>query len=226
MKREKEVPADLLAYLKKQDEMKKAALSKLDILCTMPVRAVKMKMLVDEVSGDDKFRTAIIPAVDIYVSNNPILKEGFLRRDSLSYFVAGTRLPFPYGHVYASSGYVCLGNIFVPSAVPIYSASMPIETLFLHNDRNLSHGGAHLTITEEKAKGIKDIIHKERIVLSGMSRHVKAGRDIIAGDEIWNLSADVASQADLPRALDIMERIYAVMFVKKEENGENEAVRR
>ena len=215
MKREKEVPADLLAYLKKQEEMKQAALSKLDILCTMPVRAVKMKMLIDEVS-----------AVDIYVSNNPILKEGFLRRDSISYFVAGTRLPFPYGHVYASSGYVCLGNIFVPSAVPIYSASMPIETLFLHNDRNLSHGGAHLTITEDMAKDIKDIIHKECITLSGMARHVKADRDIIAGDEIWNLSADVASQADLPRALDIMERIYAVMFVKKEENEENEAVRR
>ena len=83
MKREKEVPADLLAYLKKQEEMKQAALSKLDILCTMPVRAVKMKMLIDEVSGDDKFRTAIIPAVDIYVSNNPILKEEFLRQHFL-----------------------------------------------------------------------------------------------------------------------------------------------
>lgn len=224
MKRKKEVPADLLAYLKKQDEMKKVALSKLYMLCTMPVRAVKMKMLIDEVSGNDKFRTAIIPAVDIYVSNNPILKEGFLRRDSISYFVAGTRLPFPYGHVYASSGYVCLGNIFVPSAVPIYSASMPIETLFLHNDRNLSHGGAHLAITEEMEKDIKSIIHKERITLSGMACRVKAKRNIIAGDEIWNLSADVASQADLPRALDIMERIYAVMFVKKEDETD-EAVR-
>lgn len=217
MKREKEVPADLLAYLKEQKE-KKATLSQMNIFCTYPVRAVKMKVLLSKemIKNDvaEGFRTVIIPSIDVYASNKPRLKDGFLKRDALSFFVSGTRIPMPFGHVYAESGYVCLGTIFVPSAVPERAVSMPIETLFLHNDRNLSHGNSHLYITKEKCDKIWDIIKLNRIKPCGLGERVEDKRDIIKNDEIWNLSADVADQKSLPDALYIMSQVYDIIFPK------------
>ena len=215
MKREKEVPADLLAYLKERNE-RKARLSSMDIFCTYPVRAVKMQVLLSREmiknGKEEDFRTVIIPAIDVYVSNKPKLKQGFLNRDALSFYVSRTRTPLPYGHVYAESGYVCLGTIFVPSAVPERAVSMPIETLFLHNDRNLSHGNSHLHITKEKSDMIWDVIALNRINPCSLGRQVDDKRDIIKHDEIWNLSADVAEQKSLPDALRIMSRIYDIIF--------------
>lgn len=217
MKREKEVPADLLAYLK-SEKVKKAKLPEMDVFCTYPVRAVKMKVLLNRETvknkGREGFRTVIIPSVDVYTTKSPKLKDGFLNRDALSFFVAGTRTPLPFGHIYASSGYVCLGTIFVPSAVPERAAMMPVETLFLHNDRNLSHGNSHLQITKEKSDKIYDIIIMNHINLGSLGAMVGHARDIIENDEIWNMSADVAQQKPLPEALHIMSRIFDIIFPK------------
>lgn len=224
MKREKEVPEDLLKYLKSRNEKRKA-MEKLNIFCTHPVKAVKMKILdndfckrknIDDGTRYEGFRTVIIPAIDVYVSNRPFLKPGYLKRDAISFFVAGTRTPLPYGHIYADSGYVCLGSIFVPSGIPERAATMPIETLFLHNDRNLSHGNSHLYISEGQYREIRRIIERSniRIQTSTLADRVIPKRDIIQNDEIWNLSADVVEQRSLPDALSIMEEIYAVIFPK------------
>lgn len=218
MKRENEVPASLLAYLeqqKKQQEWReKNQVGKLDIYCTIPVRAVKMKILGDD--GKDQFRTVVIPSVDVYLMNRPKLKPGYFRREAMSYFVAGTRKAFPYGHVYIDSGCICLGNIFVPSAVPEMSVTMPLETLFLHNDRNLSHGNNHLSISREKAARVERIIRERGIVLSKLADVVikRPGADIIMNDEIWNLGACVAEQMPLPQALNTMTSVYDVIFKK------------
>lgn len=226
MKREKEVPADLLEHIKKMNQPREEAenmFQSLDVFCTYPVRAVKMRVLESKKQIKDGFRTAIIPAVDIRMregtGERAMLKKGFLKRDALSYFIAGTRTVFPYGHVYANSGYVCLGNIFVPSAVPERSAATPLETLFLHNDRNLSHGNSHLVIDEMQADAVRCIMDEKDIRLSSLAKVVteKSGRDIIAGDEIWVLSADVAEQRPLPIALRIMSDVYDIIFPKTEE---------
>lgn len=224
MKKEKEVPEDLLKYLKSRNEAKEK-LAKLNIFCTHPVKAVKMKILdndfcrrkdIDDNTRYEGFRTVIIPAIDVYVSNKPFLKPGYLKRDAISFFVAGTHVPLPYGHIYSDSGYVCLGSIFVPSGIPERAVTMPIETLFLHNDRNLSHGNSHLYISKDQRKEIVRIIERSNIHIQKdtLAACVVPSRDIIANDEIWNLSADVVEQRSLPDALTIMEEIYAVIFPK------------
>lgn len=223
MKRIKEVPPDLLAYMDNRKKAVESAFKQLNILCTFPVRAVRMKILRD-MDEEEIFHTVIIPAVDVYATERAILKKGFLKRDALSYFVSGTHKAFPYGHVYTDSGYVCLGSIFVPSAVPEYSAAMPIETLFLHNDRNLSHGNSHLFIDREMAKDIESVMRLHHINPSFFARKVRDGVDIIRNDEIWNLSADVVEQKTLPEALSIMESIYSIIF--REERKKEEEKRK
>ncbi len=225
MKREKEIPGDLLKWLesKKQKNVSEKVLNKLTLFCSFPVKAVKMKVL----SGTDEeevFRTVIIPPVDVYTSDSAVLKQGFFKRDALSYFISGTRRVFPYGHVYIDSGYICLGNIFVPSAVSERSAATPLETLFLHNDRNLNHGNSHLSIGQSQAENIGKIIEKTGVLLSELGQAVidYPGDDIIANDQIWILSADVAEQKSLPEALNIMSQIFDVIFMTEKEKEKDE----
>lgn len=216
MKREKGVPEELLNWIEKTKNQAEKRLNTLDIFCTVPVRAVRMKVLKNR-EGDETFRTVIVPSVDVYTSNQAKLKKGCLKRDSLSYFIAGTRKIFPFGHIYADSGYLCLGTIFVPSAIPEKSVTMPIETLFLHNDRNLNHGHSHLFIDENQAKAVNTIIKDRNVKLSELAETVitDPGSDIIANDNIWILSADVVDQKSLPDALSIMSDVYDVVFPKK-----------
>ncbi len=220
MKREKEIPKELIAWLdeKKKDEEEKA-LKRLNVFCTIPVRAVKMKMLNDY--DIEEFRTAVIPSVDVYTTEHSILENGYLKRDSLSYFISGTRKTFPYGHIFINSGSLCLGTIFVPSKVPEISSTMPLETLFLHNDRNLSHGNSYLKIDSAKAKAVGVVVDDEKLELSRLGQEVikYSGRNIIEKDQIWAFSADVAKQKPLPEALNIMAEIYDIIF--KEDPDEN-----
>lgn len=213
MKREREMPADVITWLESQKQVNEIKyLNNLTLFCSMPVRAAKMKMF-DSNCGT-MFGTAIIPATDIYVANRAMLGEGLFKRDSLYFFIASTATSFPYGHVFANSGGICLGNIFVPSAVPCHSPAMPLETLFLHNDRNLSHGDSHLKIDEPTAIEIERIMNQNDIQLSEYAKRVisSPGVDIIAYDEIWILSADVAVSRPLPEAIRIMQDVYDLIF--------------
>lgn len=218
MVRENEVPAELIQYLENRRAAERDALERFEkqnIYCTLPVRAVKMKILRGSIDNE-KFCTVIIPAVDVYTKGKAVLKDGFLKRDNLNFYVSGTRKAFPYGHVYTNSGNLCLGSIFVPSAVPCRSVGMPLETLFLHNDRNLSHGNSHLNIDKKQEDEIFHIMDENKIRLCELSKGVNHKTDIIASDEIWNLSADVAEQKALPKALDIMAEVYTIIFRNEE----------
>lgn len=223
MKREKEVPTELLRWLEQQKQQtdRTHEFNSMNLFCTMPVRAVKMKIL--ETQDKEKFHTVIIPAVDIYTTNKAELKKGFLKRESLAFFISGTKKVFPYGHIYANSGYICLGTIFVPSAIPEKSPAMPIETLFLHNDRNLSHGDSHLFINWEQSIAVNNIIKNANIKLSKLAKVVieKPKNDIIKNDEIWCLSADVVEQKPLPEALRIMSDIYKVIFAETKSKSDS-----
>lgn len=220
MKREKEFPASLLNWLERESRRQEAEVfNNLQLFCTLPVRAVKMKIL--QKNYEEDFRTVIIPAIDIYITEKAFLKTGFFKREALYFFISGTKATFPYGHVFEHSGAICLGDIFVPSAVPERSPAMPIETLFLHNDRNLNHGHSHLFIDEDQAAMIGEIIKESQVKLSNLGKEVikKPGLDIIASDEIWNLSADMAEQKPLPEALFIMTKVYNVIFRQEDEES-------
>lgn len=222
MRREKEMPADVITWLESQKQVNEIKyLNNLTLFCSMPVRAAKMKMF--DSNCEAMFRTAIIPATDIYVAKSAMLGEGLFKRDSLYFFIANTATSFPYGHVFANSGGICLGNIFVPSAVPCHSPAMPLETLFLHNDRNLSHGDSHLKIDEPTAIEIERIMNHNDIQLSEYAKRVisSPGVDIIAYDEIWILSADVAVSRPLPEAIRIMQEVYDLIF-KPSASGKKE----
>lgn len=214
MKREKEMPAELLKYLHMLKIQKNNMFNSQNLFCTIPVRMARMKILKNR-EHDEAYCNVIVPAVDVYTTDTARLKNGYLRRDSLSYYVAGTKKAFPFGHVYAGNGNLCLGTIFVPSGVPENSVTLPLETLFLHNDRNLSHGQASLYIKKEQSKMVSTLLKRHQIVLSELAQDVtmQTGEiNIIKNDQIWKLSADVAEQKALPRALEIMEQVYGIIF--------------
>ena len=214
LKRINEVPLDLLQYLDRKQQVKKAAsFEELAPFASYPVREVKMKILRNDT---ETFCPVVIPAVDVFTrGRDPVLRPGFLKRDSLAFFINGTKEAFPFGHVYRGSGSICLGSLFVPSAVPQYSPAMPLETLFLSNDRNLNHGCARLSIPEEKVREILNILSQAGVEPSAARFGLAPGRSLLKNDEIWNLSADVAEQKPLPDALSIMASVYRIVFAPK-----------
>ena len=129
LKREKEVPKDLLTYLEQeQRRVRAASFDGLHHFVSYPEREVKMKIVRNTPEGfQDGFYSVIIPAVDVFTrGKSPLLRPGFLKRDALSFFVSGTKEAFPFGHVYRSSGSICLGSLFVPSAVSLINVGEAI----------------------------------------------------------------------------------------------------
>lgn len=224
MKREKEVPAGLIRYIKEARHEMEVEFEQPNLFCTVPVRMARMRIVTDA-DYKEEFRNVIVPAVDVYVTGKTArLREGYINRDAMSYFVAGTRKSFPFGHVYNGSGKLCLGTVFVPSAISERSVTLPLETLFLHNDRNLSHGGSSLYLSETEIEEIHTLLDSYGIKLSYLAQSIQKGVNVIAKDEIWNMSVDVAKQMALPRALEVMEQVYAVIFkpVSQISNDEKE----
>lgn len=167
-----------------------------------------------------------VPATTIYIKPKGFLDENHINRDALTYAITNTRKPFPYGHVYAGSGHICLGNIFVPSKVPRYSPQQPLETLFLHNDRNVHHGGSNLTIGAEALGKIDDILKRNGIELEKETREaVKKGVNLVATDGLWLLGADVYRKRSFSEGKRIMTKIYEILFperIERKEGGEEE----
>lgn len=217
MKRVKEVPAQVIATIKSEHERAMdSVLQQYKHFCTLPVRPARMRVL--RVQEDtEELEQVIVPATAIYLKPNGFLGKDYLNRDALTYTVAGNRIPFPFGHIYRSSGHVCLGNIFVPSKVSRFCPQQPLETLFLHNDRNLGHGNAFLSIGEPQVQKIRKILEDYQIPLSVDADHgLKAGQNLLIEDSIWLIGADVYKQAEtLQQALHCMEQIYQIVFNTK-----------
>ena len=125
-----------------------------------------------------------------------------------------TGRPFPYGHIFSSSGYVCLGSIFVPSTVSVHNPQQPLETLFLHNDRNTGHGGASITVTEKIIEDVKESLTYHDIEFTNdVERTFVSKTNILKNDALWILSADVVRQIpDMLVATDIMDHIFRIVF--------------
>ena len=219
MKRYSEVPQSLLeSILREQKERQRDSqtiLQQYKHYCTLPVRPARMKLLRVKEGREDMEQT-IIPATSVYLGKKPFLDADHLNRDAITYTVAGTKEPFPYGHIYQGSGHICLGSIFVPSKVSRFAPQQPLETLFLHNDRNLSHGGARPFLDQKQVWQVQLLLRDARINLSvDADESLKAGNNMLKTDGIWLIGADVYQQMELRNALRLMEKIYQVIFQQK-----------
>lgn len=219
MKRYSEVPQSLLeSILREQKERQRDSqtiLQQYKHYCTLPVRPARMKLLRVKEGREDMEQT-IIPATSVYLGKKPFLDADHLNRDAITYTVAGTKEPFPYGHIYQGSGHICLGSIFVPSKVSRFTPQQPLETLFLHNDRNLSHGGARLFLDQKQVWQVQLLLRDARINLSvDADESLKAENNMLKTDGIWLIGADVYQQMELRNALRLMEKIYQVIFQQK-----------
>lgn len=219
MKRYSEVPQSLLeSILREQKERQRESqmvLQQYKHYCTLPVRPARMKLLRIRENREDMEQT-IVPATSVYLGKKPFLDADHLNRDAITYTVAGTKEPFPYGHIYQGSGHICLGSIFVPAKVSRFTPQQPLETLFLHNDRKLSHGGARLFLDEKQVQQVRFLLADAGIDLSvDADESLKAENNMLKTDGIWLIGADVYQQMELRNALRLMEKIYQVIFQQK-----------
>lgn len=214
MKRLETIPAKALAVAKTAHERAlDSVLKQYQLFCTLPIRPVRMNIL-RQVEGREDLEQVIVPATSIHLKPNGFLEKNTLNRDALTYSIAGRRKPFPFGHIYQNSGHVCLGNIFVPSKISRFCPQQPLETLFLHNDRNLNHGKAHLKLSRQQIQQIREHLAQYQISLSvDADQSLVPDNDVLADDGIWVLSADVYQQAEtLQQALSCMQYIYQIIF--------------
>ncbi len=191
----------------------RAVMENYHALCNLPVRPAKMSLYRN---GDATLETTVVPATSVFLSpNNPFLGDGILNRDALTYFVKGTDIAFPLGHVYRGSGNLCLGSIFVPSQVSIYNPAQPLETLFLHNDRNLSHGNAELTVNKDQWMNIKELLYDRGYTLSPeVENEFQPNESLLRRDTIWKLGAELLQQYPFMEVMRTMTLIYDIIFNK------------
>ena len=214
MKRLDHVPEQVLEKIKTDHERAvECILEKYQLYESLPVRPVRMRMFRSS-TGTDFLAQTIVPATSIYLSKHAFFDEEHIDRNAITYTVSGTKKPFPYGHIYAASGHVCLGSIFVPSKISRYSPQQPLETLFLHNDRNLGHGNAKLFLTEAQLKKIAECLEDNGVQMSkDAGDSLRPCHNVLQDDGIWLLGADVYSQKeDLQEAVRIMETVYSIIF--------------
>lgn len=219
MKKLNSVPKEALEAIQSEHER---ALYKIfqtnTYFCKLPVRVVKMNVR-RQTTHQDNLEQVIVPETVIHVAPDGFLDEDTIDRDKIRYSIAQTSYPFPFGHIYKDSGHVCLGNIFVPSRISKHTPQQPLETLFLHNDRNLSHGNARLVLSKTTIDDIYDILIANNIGVSldtQLSLHPE--QNIISDDGLWLLGSDVLNETnDMRKAITIMSRIYNCIFTIKPE---------
>lgn len=219
MKRLKEIPSSVLTSIKNEhDRELRKVFTEYEWYCDLPVRPVRMKILRGRTA---ELEQTIVPATSIYIRPKGFLDEEHLNRDAITYSIRGMKIPFPYGHIYQGSGHVCLGSIFVPSKVSKYSPQQPLETLFLHNDRNLNHGNASLTLSEETIQGVYGMLQKYGINVSEeVQESLRPNWNVLKDDGVWALGADVYRQvywqgANVLDAIKIMEEVYGIIFERE-----------
>lgn len=215
MKRLKEVPDAVLKHIKKEHERTAShKIARYIYFCTLPTRPARMQVLLEH--GVDFVQT-IVPPTSIYLASHAFLDGEHIDRDCLAYFVAGTQNAFPLAHVYSGSGNICLGSIFVPNKVSRYTPQQPLETLFLHNDRVLNHGGASLRLDKETVRDVAGILRESGIELSeNMLPFLKADYELLKEDGIWRIAAEVYQQKeDLRDAVNVMDMVYKRIFIQE-----------
>lgn len=222
MKKLDAIPDEVLEHIQSEHERALAKILADDTaIAKLPARPVQMKIMRPN-QDYAKIETVIAPPVNIYISKDNIIDGHLLNTQAIRYVLPYTGEPFPYAHVFSSSGYVCLGSIFVPSTVSIYNPQQPLETLFLHNDANTNHGGASITINQTVIEDIIQLLDSFDIELSHDSESTLLPKqNLLKNDALWILSADIVQQTkNILSAINIMDGVFRIVFrVSKDKKG-------
>lgn len=199
MKRLNNLPDD---FFISKSEHEKAILNmtKNSNYVTIPIHTANI--LVDGTPEPYIIKT-IIPPVYVYFS---LTTKGLINRQSLQYKITYSGQAFPLAHVYSSSGALCLGDIFVPATLKTTDIMLPLETLFLHNDRNVHHGAPSLPnnfipeVSEYlKSIGIHDVFPE-------------SAKDWILDDSLWKLGNILLNNFDKQTAFQHATIIFKKIF--------------
>lgn len=214
MKKLDTIPNEVLDHIRSEHERALAKVLTGDrAIAKLPSRIAQMRILRPN-EKNTSIESVVVPPVHAYIAKDRMIDNTSLTTAAIRYVLPYTGKPFPYGHIFSSSGYVCLGNIFVPSTVSIYNPQQPLETLFLHNDRNTGHGGASITVTEKIIGRVKESLDFHNIKFTeDAKRTFVSQQNLLKNDALWILSADVVRQApDILVATDIMDHIFRIVF--------------
>ena len=174
----------------------------------IPMHTANMRMLdTDEHGSGTSIRRTIIPEVLITV-NPSAIKDGMISRHGLYYAIAQNKQAFPIAHVYSGGGSLCLGGIFVPAFIPKYSPQQPLETLFLHNDRHVSHGNPQLPVSEEQRRAIIEIVYSLNKVFPIDVHH----DEWVKKDTLWRIGEYMLNHYTKEQAFKIMNDIFIILF--------------
>lgn len=174
----------------------------------IPMHTANMRMLdTDERGSGTSIRRTVIPEVLITV-NPTSIQDGMISRHGLYYTLAQNKRAFPIAHVYAGGGSLCLGGIFVPAFIPKYSPQQPLETLFLHNDRHVSHGNPQLPVSEEQRRAIVEIVYTLNKVFPIDVHH----DEWVKKDTLWRIGEYMLNHYTKEQAFKIMTDIFIILF--------------
>lgn len=177
----------------------------------IPMHTANMNIYAD--GNEPQIRPTIIPELAIYIDKSRI-KNGQLSRNSITYRIAYNNAPIPLSHVYNDSGSLCLGNIFVPAFVPLHSPQLPLETLFLHNDRNMAHGNPKLPISRELEHRIKTTLDRMTLEYNGRSFPLEFKESVnwVKYDILWQIGAEMLKLFPKEKAFENMNVIFKMIF--------------
>lgn len=174
----------------------------------IPMHTANMRMLdSDEHGSETSIRRTVIPEVLITI-NPTAVKDGMISRHGLHYTIAQNKQAFPIAHVYSGGGSLCLGGIFVPAFIPKYSPQQPLETLFLHNDRHVSHGNPQLPVSDEQRRAIIEIVYSLNKVFPIDVHH----DEWVKKDTLWRIGEYMLNHYTKEQAFKIMNDIFIILF--------------
>lgn len=174
----------------------------------IPMHTANMRMLdTDEPGSETSIRRTVIPEVLITI-NPTAVQDDMISRHGLYYTLAQNKQAFPIAHVYSGGGSLCLGGIFVPAFIPKYSPQQPLETLFLHNDRHVSHGNPQLPVSDEQRRAIIEIVYSLNKVFPIDVHH----DEWVKKDTLWRIGEYMLNHYTKEQAFKIMNDIFIILF--------------
>lgn len=213
MKREQQIPKNILNRIQSEHDRAMAAMLKGKTrYAAVPTRMVNMT--IDRPSIGPVVEKVIIPPIDVYADKDSFFDNNTLLSGRLDFFLPLLGKPYPIAHVFSSSGRICFGNIPVPSQIPANSPWAPIDTLLLYNDHHTAHGSASHIVSATTILQVMTYLQNRNINISEDARMTFVeGVNLIANDAIWILSADIVKQQqDTLASIQTMNVLFDIIF--------------
>lgn len=188
MKIENELDPTLRQFFLSENEraLQKMADRKKDaVVLHLPMHTANMRVF-DAFNGNESIREVIVPDLLVSVERNGInMDKQQIKKNAIGYQIASNGAAVPLAHIYSGSSRLCLGNIFVPPFVPQNSPQQPLETLFLHNDRNIGHGHPKIPMTIKQLTEVQDILHG--VGIDEVNTDYTSPTSWVLNDTLWNI---------------------------------------